>query len=274
MRPLRSEMQIIFQDPYGSLNPRMTVGQIVSEGLRIHGMRDRGGGQRPDRRAARDRSGFAPEAADRYPHEFSGGQRQRDRDRAGPDRRARLIVCDEPVSALDVSIQAQILNLLKDLQEQLGLSYLFISHDLNVVGYLSDRVAVMYLGQIMESAPADELFDRPLHPYTHVLLASAPDLENGRRPDAAPPEPPSETAEADGAVPVPAEVRARGRGLPHVRRRARAGRRGSLSCAAGGPGPLKIGLGIALPGSKFGMGSSRSVGISLVEAASGRGPRG
>ena len=189
MRPLRREMQIIFQDPYGSLNPRMTVGQAIDEGLRTIGIRDRA--------EARSRVaellamvGLSAEAAERYPHEFSGGQRQRIGIARALSVGPSLVVCDEPVSALDVSIQAQILNLLKDLQERLGLAYLFISHDLNVVGYLCDRVAVMVRGQIVELAPADELFDRPLHPYTHALLAAAPDLESDRRPEAALDEPP------------------------------------------------------------------------------------
>jgi len=197
MRPLRREIQIVFQDPYGSLNPRMTVGQALGEGLRTCGIRGR--------EEARGRIaellamvGLSLESAERFPHEFSGGQRQRVGIARALTVGPSLVVCDEPVSALDVSIQAQILNLLKELQERLGLTYLFISHDLNVVGYLCDRVAVMYRGQIVEQAPADELFDRPLHPYTHVLLASAPDLENGRLPDAALLEPPAETAEPGG----------------------------------------------------------------------------
>jgi oligopeptide/dipeptide ABC transporter ATP-binding protein len=197
MRPLRREMQMVFQDPYGSLNPRMTVGQALGEGLRTIGVRARA--------EARERTagllamvGLSPETAGRYPHEFSGGQRQRIGIPRALSVGPSLVVCDEPVSALDVSIQAQILNLLKDLQERLGLAYLFISHDLNVVGYLCDRVAVMVQGQIVELAPADEIFDRPLHPYTHLLLAAAPDLESDRRPDAALEEPPHGAPEAGG----------------------------------------------------------------------------
>jgi oligopeptide/dipeptide ABC transporter ATP-binding protein len=198
VRPLRREMQIVFQDPYGSLNPRMTVGQAVSEGLRTIGVRA------PAEARARTAEllamvGLAPEAAGRYPHEFSGGQRQRVGIARALSVGPSLVVCDEPVSALDVSIQAQILNLLRELQERLGLAYLFISHDLNVVGYLCDRVAVMYRGQIVEEAPADELFDRPLHPYTHLLLAAAPDLESDRRTTAAPDEPPPGAVDATGA---------------------------------------------------------------------------
>ena len=171
--PLRKEMQIIFQDPFGSLNPRMTAGQSIEEGLRT--LRVKG---RAERRARVEKLlnmvGMAPSAADRYPHEFSGGQRQRIGIARALSVEPSLIICDEPVSALDVSIQAQIINLLKELQNRLGLSYLFISHDLHVVGYISDRVAVMYLGHIMEYAPTEELFDHPLHPYTHALLSAVP----------------------------------------------------------------------------------------------------
>jgi len=171
--PLRKEMQIIFQDPFGSLNPRMTVGQSIDEGLRTIKVRNRS-----ERRGRVEKLlnmvGMAPSAADRYPHEFSGGQRQRIGIARALSVEPSLIICDEPVSALDVSIQAQIINLLKELQSGLGLSYLFISHDLHVVSYISDRVAVMYLGHIMEYAPTDELFDRPLHPYTLALLSAVP----------------------------------------------------------------------------------------------------
>ena len=174
MKPLRQEIQIIFQDPYGSLNPRMTVGQSIAEGLRAAGIRS-GPDQKKRLGELLIMVGMSPATTDRYPHEFSGGQRQRIGIARALSVAPRLIVCDEPVSALDVSIQAQIINLLKDLQDELGLSYLFISHDLNVVGYLCTDVAVMYRGHIMEYAPADELFDRPLHPYTHLLLSAAPD---------------------------------------------------------------------------------------------------
>jgi oligopeptide transport system ATP-binding protein len=171
--PLRKEMQIIFQDPFGSLNPRMTVGQSIEEGLRTLEIRNRS-----ERRARVEtllnRVGINPSAADRYPHEFSGGQRQRIGVARALSVEPSLIICDEPVSALDVSIQAQIINLLKELQSSLALSYLFISHDLHVVSYISDRVAVMYLGHIMEYASTEELFDRPLHPYTLALLSAVP----------------------------------------------------------------------------------------------------
>jgi len=173
MRPLRRQLQIVFQDPFGSLNPRMTIGASIQEGLRTRGITNR-----TDRKAhlesLLEMVGIAPTAADRYPHEFSGGQRQRIGIARALSVNPSLIVCDEPVSALDVSIQAQIINLLQDLQEALKISYLFISHDLNVVGYISDVVAVMYLGQIMECAPVDELFDNPHHPYTLALLSAAP----------------------------------------------------------------------------------------------------
>ncbi len=177
MKPLRKEIQIIFQDPYGSLNPRMTVGQSIAEGLKIAGIHNR-----PEQNQRLDKLlkmvGMSPASSDRFPHEFSGGQRQRIGIARALSVEPALIICDEPVSALDVSIQAQIINLLKDLQKQLQLSYLFISHDLNVVGYLCDMVAVMYKGHIMEYSPADELFDKPVHPYTHLLLSAIPDTEH------------------------------------------------------------------------------------------------
>jgi oligopeptide/dipeptide ABC transporter ATP-binding protein len=176
MKPLRKEIQIIFQDPYGSLNPRMTIGQSISEGLKIAGIRTRTEQQQGLEKLLK-MVGMSPAGIDRFPHEFSGGQRQRIGIARALSVEPSLIICDEPVSALDVSIQAQIINLLKDLQEQLNLSYLFISHDLNVVGYLCDMVAVMYKGHIMEYSPADELFDNPIHPYTHLLLSAIPDSE-------------------------------------------------------------------------------------------------
>ncbi len=174
MKPMRQEIQIIFQDPYGSLNPRMTVGQSIAEGLRVAGFHP-GPEQKKRLEQLLKMVGMSPATMDRYPHEFSGGQRQRIGIARALSVAPALIICDEPVSALDVSIQAQIINLLKDLQDELDLSYLFISHDLNVVGYLCSDVAVMYRGYIMEYAPADELFDNPLHPYTHLLLSAAPD---------------------------------------------------------------------------------------------------
>ena len=177
MKPLRKEIQIIFQDPYGSLNPRMTVGQAIAEGLKIAGFHN-SSEQQQRLESLLGMVGMSPASTDRFPHEFSGGQRQRIGIARALSVEPALIICDEPVSALGVSIQAQIINLLKDLQQQLGLSYLFISHDLNVVGYICDMVAVMYKGHIMEYSPADELFDNPVHPYTHLLLSAIPDSEH------------------------------------------------------------------------------------------------
>ena len=182
MKPLRKEIQIIFQDPYGSLNPRMTVGQSIAEGLKIAGIDNHTSVQQRLEKLFK-MVGMSAAGIDRFPHEFSGGQRQRIGIARALSVEPALIICDEPVSALDVSIQAQIINLLKDLQRQLELSYLFISHDLNVVGYLCDTVAVMYKGHIMEYAPADTLFDHPLHPYTHLLLSAIPDAEQSAEPE-------------------------------------------------------------------------------------------
>jgi oligopeptide transport system ATP-binding protein len=185
MKPLRKEMQIIFQDPFGSLNPRMTVGQSIEEGLRTLGNGDRA--WRTERvRELLEMVGMPSNVDDRYPHEFSGGQRQRIGIARALTVEPSLIICDEPVSALDVSIQAQIINLLKDLQAKLGLSYLFIAHDLNVVEYISDAVAVMYLGQLMAYGPAELIYDHPIHPYTRALLSAAPVPEHGRRREWAP----------------------------------------------------------------------------------------
>ncbi len=174
MKPLRKEMQIIFQDPFGSLNPRMTVGQSIEEGLRTLAVK--GHHERKSRvKELLEMVGIGAAGADRYPHEFSGGQRQRIGIARALSVKPTLLICDEPVSALDVSMQSQVINLLKGLQEKLGLSFLFISHDLNVVGYISDTVAVMYLGHIMEYAPAEKLYDNPLHPYTLALLSAIPE---------------------------------------------------------------------------------------------------
>ena len=174
MRELRSKLQIIFQDPYASLNPRMRVGDILGEALRVHGLAP--GAQAQARRVAEllELVGLRSEHASRYPHEFSGGQRQRIGVARALAVEPEFIVADEPLSALDVSIQSQIVNLLCELKERLGLTMLFISHDLDVVEFLCDRVVVLYLGRVMEIASTHDLFSRPLHPYTHALLAAAP----------------------------------------------------------------------------------------------------
>jgi len=197
MREARRDLQIIFQDPFASLNPRMTVRGIVSEPWVVHGMYDKY--ERRERaESLLDRVGLNPEHANRYPHQFSGGQRQR----IGVARALALdpsvIIADEPVSALDVSIQAQIVNLMQEIQEEFGLTYLFIAHDLAVVRHISDRVSVMYLGKIMETGTRDEIYERPVHPYTQALLSAVPEpdpvLERAR-----------ERIVLEGDVPSPAD---------------------------------------------------------------------
>ena len=180
MRTLRRKMQIIFQDPYSSLNPRLTVGDAVAEGIQIHRLADKAG---TARRVAEllEEVGLDPSYASRYPHEFSGGQRQRIGIARALAVEPSFIVCDEPVSALDVSVQAQVLNLLRDLQQRRGLSYLFIAHDLAVVRQLAHRIAVMYLGRIVETGPAEALLSNPRHPYTQAQLAAVPEPDPSRQ---------------------------------------------------------------------------------------------
>jgi oligopeptide/dipeptide ABC transporter ATP-binding protein len=176
LRPFRSEMQMIFQDPYNSLNPRRRVGSIIGDPFAIQGALD--GAERKRRvQELMELVGLNPEHYNRFPAEFSGGQRQRIGVARSLALRPKLVICDEPVSALDVSIQAQIINLLADLQQELELTYLFIAHDLSVVRHVSDRIAVMYVGKIVEVAETEELFSRPRHPYTNALLSAIPDVE-------------------------------------------------------------------------------------------------
>jgi len=193
LKPFRAEMQMIFQDPIGSLNPRMSVGDIVGEGLLVHGLKDR---KEREKRVHETltRVGLRPEYTNRYPHEFSGGQRQRIGIARALVTRPKLIVADEPVSALDVSIQSQVLNLLVELKREFNLTYLFVAHNLAVVSYISDRVAVMYLGKIVELADSKSLYENPKHPYTESLLTAIP------HPD---PEVRHERTKLEGDVPSP-----------------------------------------------------------------------
>ncbi len=196
MRKMRKRMQIIFQDPYGSLNPRLTVGSMISEAIRIHKLAQ-GDAVRDRVVDLLERVGMPAEYMNRYPHEFSGGQRQRVGIARALAVNPDLIIADEPVSALDVSIQAQIINLLKDLQDDLGLTFLFIAHDLGVVEYISDRVAVMYLGRIVELTDSDRLYSNAKHPYTQALLSAIPSLDPAKK---------SKRILLPGDVPSPANI--------------------------------------------------------------------
>ncbi len=183
LKSLRRDMQIVFQDPYSALDPRMPIGEIIGEGIAIHNLANSSAERNQMVHESMELVGLRPQLTSRYPHEFSGGQRQRIGIARAIAIRPRFIVCDEPVSALDVSIQSQILNLLKDLQQRFGLTYLFIAHNLAVVRYISDHVGVMYLGKLVESAETEETFKNPLHPYTQALLSAVPEPNPKRRRD-------------------------------------------------------------------------------------------
>jgi oligopeptide/dipeptide ABC transporter ATP-binding protein len=226
LRGFRRHMQMIFQDPYGSLNPRMTVRQILAEPLVVHGLADRQGAEAEAARLL-DRVGLARDRLDDYPHQFSGGQRQRIGIARALALRPRLIVCDEPVSALDVSVQAQVLNLLTDLQREFGIAYLFISHDLAVVAHLCRRVSVMYLGEIVEHGPVDTIWRSPLHPYTQALLSAVPSGVPGRA---------STRIILEGDPPSPLEESSARRFTQRFPRHAAAFTDGAISLQEAGPG--------------------------------------
>ena len=198
LRAFRGRAQIVFQDPFSSLNPRLTVGAMLEEALKVHGLHCDAAGRRKRTGELLELVGLRPEHASRYPHEFSGGQRQRIGIARALSVEPEFIVCDEPVSALDVSVQAQVINLLDDLKQELGLTYLFIAHDLSVVEHVSDRVAVMYLGRIVEIAPAADLYASPRHPYTRALLSAIPRVDPADRS-------PGDTVVLEGDVPSPVD---------------------------------------------------------------------